>query len=139
VYALYLVGEYRAGTLQHRKVYGLADLLRKFGKQRTRDLIELDMCGGGQPDQGRSESNTAGRRGGDEEMLLAQGVYDSLNGGSRKADSLGDLPETQSVALTFQGAQHIGSAGNDLNAVTSLRTLRGVCSRADFHNQADSC
>ena len=127
VRALHLVCEYGTRTLQYRQVHGFADLLRQLREQRTSDLIELHPCGGGQPDQRGSESNPGRRRSGDEEMLLAQGIDDPLHGRARKADSLGDLPETQSVALTLQGAQHTGSSGDDLNAVASLRTLRGVC------------
>src|ERR1700735_4933042 len=104
---------------------GLAEFLRQANHERPGNEVEVDARGRGEPDQRRAQSHARCRRGGNDELLGAQGVDNSLHRGASQIYALSDLRQAQSGLLALERTQNARGPGDDLNALSAGAAFRG--------------
>jgi len=78
--ALYLTSQYGGRTFAHRQIHRLADCLRKFHHDGTRDMVKVGAGGARESREGGPKANPRRRGGSHNELFLAQRDNNAPNG-----------------------------------------------------------
>src|SRR6185312_16385233 len=118
-----LVDENEMVFLYGREIDRLIELVREPDQKRARKRDEVGACRGRQPQNGRAQANSPGRRSGDEQLFRRQRGDDALYRRAGESDPLGDLTEAQAGRLLLERPQDRRSAGDDLDLAFVLTPL----------------
>ena len=115
-----LIDEEQTVLARHRKVHRLAQFVREFGDERSRDFQKIRAHRARQPQQAGAEHHAPRGRGRDDEFLRMERRDDALHRGAREARALGDLTKAEARSVLLQRAQNGGGAGDHLHAIAIL-------------------
>ncbi|BBE34755.1 hypothetical protein SmB9_24130 [Sphingosinicella microcystinivorans] len=112
-----MLDEQGRASLEHRKVNGFINIERQLPKKGLGDHDHFPGRPGGQPEQALTQDIAASLRCRLQELLVGQGLYDSLDRGTGQPCLSGDLRKAQAFRRFSKNSQDIRRPGDDLNGI----------------------